>query len=228
MTKTEKYLEALKACDGWVTVLDWAVQVTELYPEILEDANKQVKSHATETTGLKAITARLSSKLATKDYDNIEIDARERPRKIRYVSNHDRDELLQEEIEADVEPLTRQEKIKKEFLELSEYERYRLDEFEQIAKQFNRYFGLDFEVDHAKALLNSEDEGKHHPDNLQLLIKAHNAKKNKKNWERFTFEEQKNYIEQVVALQTIISSRLNITLVDEVMESLLLKLEKVY
>ena len=111
---------------------------------------------------------------------------------------------------------------------MSEYERYRLEEFEQIAKQFNRYFGLDFEVDHAKALLNSEDEGKHHPDNLQLLIKAHNTKKNKKNWKRFTFEEQKNYIERVVALQTIISSRLNITLVDEVMEFLLLKLEKLY
>ena len=91
----------------------------------------------------------------------------------------------------------------------------------------NKYFSLDFEVDHAKSILNA-DAGSHHPDNLQLLIKAHNAKKNKKNWKRFSFDEQKKYIEQVVALQTTIASRLEITLVDEVLDSLFGKLEKVY
>ena len=87
---------------------------------------------------------------------------------------------------------------------------------------------MDFEVDHAKALLNTEDAGRHHPENLQLLIKAHNAKKNKKNWKRFTFEEQKQYIEQVVALQMTIASRLELELVDEVLEKLFRKLEEIY
>jgi hypothetical protein len=48
-------------------------------------------------------------------------------------------------------------------------------EFEAIAKQLRGYSGLDFEADHARALLNREKPGAHHPDNLQLIIKAHKA-----------------------------------------------------
>ena len=228
MTKTQKYLNSLKKCEKWVTVLEWAEKVSELYPEILEDANKQVQSHATETTGLRAITARLSSKLSSNDYDNIEIDDSERPRKVRYVSSDAKQELLNEELEADVEPLTRKEKIESDSKKLTTYEQYRIDEFYTLSGQFKKYFELDFEIDHAKALLNKDNAGTHHPDNLQLLIKAHNAKKNKKNWERFSFDEQKQYIEQVVALQMTIASRLEIELVDEVLNSLFEKLEKIY
>ena len=212
----------------WTTVSEWAVEVAKLYPEILDDANKQVVNHATETTGLKAITARLSSKLSTNDYDNVEVDDSERPRKVRYVSNDAKQELVKEEIEADVEPLTRKEKIESDSKKLTTYEQYRVDEFYALSGQFKKYFDLDFEVDHAKALLNPSETGLHHPDNMQLLIKAHNAKKNKKNWERFTFEEQKVYIEQVVALQSTIASRLEIEFDDEVLEKLFGKLEEIY
>jgi exopolyphosphatase/pppGpp-phosphohydrolase len=41
MTKTQKYLEALKTFDDWVIVSEWAVRVGELYPDILEAANEQ-------------------------------------------------------------------------------------------------------------------------------------------------------------------------------------------
>jgi len=228
MTKTQKYLESLKNGEEWVTVLEWAEKVSELYPEILEDANKQVVNHAKETTGLRAITARLSSKLSSNDYENIEIDDSERPRKVRYVSADVKQELLNEELEADVEPLTRKEKIESDTQKLTTYEQYRIDEFYVLSGQFKKYFELDFEVDHAKALLNEDDAGTHHPSNLQLLIKVHNAKKNKKNWERFSFEEQKQYIEQVVALQMTIASRLEIELVDEVLAKLFGKLEEIY
>ena len=228
MTKTQKYLNSLKKCEDWVTVLEWAEKVCELYPEILEDANKQVKSHATETTGLRAITARLSSKLSSNDYENIEIDDSERPRKVRYISADVKQKLINEELESDVEPLTRKEKIESDSKKLTTYEQYRIDEFYALSGQFKKYFELDFEIDHAKALLNRDNAGIHHPNNLQLLIKAHNAKKNKKNWKRFTFEEQKQYIEQVVALQMTIASRLEIELVDEVLNSLFEKLEKIY
>ncbi len=87
---------------------------------------------------------------------------------------------------------------------------------------------MDFEVDHATALLNPEQAGKHHPDNLQLLIKAHNSRKNKKNWQRFSFDEQISYIKHVIALQMIISKRMKINLVEDVLDSLLERLEKVY
>ncbi len=228
MTKSQKYLEALKTFDSWVIVSEWAVRVGELYPDILEAANQQASNQANETTGLRELAARISSRLSTGGFPEVEIDDSERPRKVRYSSDDQKQERIDEELEADIEPLTRVERIRKDTEALSEIERYRIEEFETIAKQLNKFFSLDFEVDHAFALLNPVEAGKHHPDNLQLLIKAHNGKKNKKNWQRFTLEEQKEYIKQVIALQTMIASRLEISLVDDVLDSLLERLERIY
>jgi len=228
MTKAQKYLEALKTFDEWIIVSEWAVRVGELYPDILEAANEQAANQANDTTGLRELAARISSRLSTGGFHEVEIDDSERPRKVRYISEDQKQERIEDELEADIEPLTRAERIRQDTETLSEVERYRIEEFETIAKQLNKFFSLDFEVDHALALLNPTQAGKHHPDNLQLLIKAHNGKKNKKNWERFTLEEQKEYIRQVIALQTMIASRLEISLVNDVLDSLLERLGKVY
>lgn len=101
-------------------------------------------------------------------------------------------------------------------------------EFEAIAKQLREYFGLNFEVDHAQALLNKDDPGSHHPDNLQLLLKAHNGTKNNKNWKRFSLEEQVAYIKAAIAFQALISERLGIDMVNTVLEALYSRLERVY
>ena len=174
------------------------------------------------------MAARISSRLSSGGFSEVEVDESERPRKVRYISEADKKMLIEDELEADIEPLTRAERIRKDTEALGEYERYRIEEMETIAKQLNRFFSLDFEVDHATALLNPTQQGSHHPDNLQLLIKAHNGKKNKKNWERFSIDEQIEYIKHVIALQTLIASRLDIALVDDVLDSLLERLQKVY
>ncbi len=228
MTKSQKYREALKTFDNWVIVSEWAVRVGEMYPDILEAANQQAANQANETTGLRELAARISSRLSTGGFAEVEIDDSERPRKVRYISEDEKKERVEEELESDIEPLTRAERIRKDTEKMSELERYRIEEFETIAKQLNRFFSLDFEVDHAIALLNPTQSGNHHPDNLQLLIKAHNAKKNKKNWQRFTLEEQQAYIKQVISLQTMIAERLEISLVDDVLDSLLDRLKKVF
>ena len=229
MTKAQIYLEALKTFDDWIIVSEWAVRVGELYPDLLENAEEQGSNHATAITGLKAITARLSARISNGGFSpDIEIDDSERPRKIRYISEAQKEERIEEELESDIEPLTRAERIRQDTEALTEVERYRIEEFETISRQLNKFFSLDFEVDHAFALLNPSQAGKHHPGNLQLLIKAHNGKKNKKNWQRFTFEEQRAYIQQVIALQTMVASRLEISLVDDVLDSLLERLGKVY
>jgi hypothetical protein len=111
---------------------------------------------------------------------------------------------------------------------MSVNEKYRTAEFDAIAKQLRGYFGLDFEVDHAQALLNSEKPGAHHPDNLQLIIKAHNTRKGNGNWNRFTLDEQVEYIETVVRLQEMVASRFECDLDKNVIDSLLLRLRKVY
>jgi ribonuclease BN (tRNA processing enzyme) len=228
MTKAQKYLEALKTFDDWVIVSEWAIKVGEVYPDLLAEANVQAEQQANPTTGLRELAARISSRLSSGGFPEVEVDESERPRKVRYISEAAKKVLLEDELEADIEPLTRAERIRKDTEALGEYERYRIEEMETIAKQLNRFFSLDFEVDHATALLNPTQQGSHHPDNLQLLIKAHNGKKNKKNWERFSIDEQIEYIKHVIALQTLIAGRLDITLVDDVLDSLLERLVKVY
>lgn len=228
MTKSQQYLEALKSFDDWVIVSEWAIKVGELYPDLLEAANIQATNQANDTTGLRELAARISSRLSTGGFPNVEIDDSERPRKVRYMSEVDKKTHIEDELEADIEPLTRAERIRSDFEYLTEVERYRIEEIETISRQLNKFFSVDFEVDHATAILNPTESGNHHPDNLQLLIKAHNGKKHKKNWKRFTIDEQIEYINHVIALQTLIASRLGVSLVNDVLESLLERLAKVY
>jgi hypothetical protein len=45
---TEKYLEALKTIDDWVQVSECAIKVGELYPELLEKANREAVNQAND------------------------------------------------------------------------------------------------------------------------------------------------------------------------------------
>jgi hypothetical protein len=229
MSITGKYLEALKTFDDWVIVSEWATRFGGLYPDLLEKANQEAANQANETTGLREIAARISSAISRGAYENsIEIDTSERPRKVKFVPEDQRGEHETQEIEEDVAPLRREERIKKDLQTMSVNEKYRTTEFETIAKQLRGYFGLDFEVDHAQALLNQEKPGRHHPDNLQLIIKAHNVRKSNDSWERFTLDEQIEYIESVVRLQEMVASRFESDLDKDVIDSLLMRLKKVY
>lgn len=229
MNITEQYLEALKGIDDWILVSEWAEKVGELYPDLLGKANEEAKNQANDTTGLREIAARISSAIARGAYlDNIEIDSSERPRKVRFVSSEEHEANVEDEIDEDVAPLKRNEIIKLAELAMTNSEKYRLEEFEAISKQLKRFFGLDFEVDHAQALLNKDSPGPHHPDNLQLILKNHNARKNNDNWSRFTFEEQKQYLSSVIETQQLIASRLGVEITSDVLTAILDRLQKVY
>lgn len=225
----EKYLDALKTFDDWVIVSEWAKRFGELHPDLLEKANQEAVNQAHDTTGLREIAARISSVISNGAYDNqIEIDTSERPRKVRYIPEEKRVEHDTYEIEEDVAPLRRDEIVKLANDSMGQLDKYRIAEFETISKQLKQYFGLEFEVDHSAALLNKENPGQHHPDNLQLILKAHNGKKNNTNWERFSLEEQIEYIETAIKLQGIVASRFSIEMENEVLGSLIDRLSKVY
>lgn len=224
-----KYLEALKTFDDWVIVSEWAQRFGELYPELLEKANLEAENQANDTTGLREIAARISSIISQGGYkEKIEIDTSERPRKVRYISEEDRVEHETQELEDDVAPLRRDEIIKLANASMGKLDIYRVAEFEAISKQLKYYFGLDFEVDHAQALLNKDNPGEHHPGNFQLILKAHNAKKNNENWERFSLDEQVIYIETAIKLQELVATRFGIEMESEVLGSLIDRLKKIY
>ena len=224
----EKYFKALEGCGDWLTVSEWAVKVGELFPDILVKAEKEAANQKNETTGLREIAARISSRLSAGGFENIEIDTAERPKKVRHISAEEQSGHLEQDIEEDVAPLKRNEIIKLHTESLTVHELYRIDELETISRLLKVYFVLDFEVDHAQALLNSDSPGQHHPDNLQLLLKNHNGKKHSKNWQRFLLDEQVEYITTAIKLQDIVAQRLDIKLENTVLTSLIQRLNEVY
>ena len=229
MNIREKYLEALKNLDDWVIVSDWAIKVGEIYPDLLAKAEIEAANQANDTTGLREIAARISSAISTGAYENqIEIDTSERPRKVRYIPAEKRDEHVALELEEDVEPLRRDEIIKRDLSGWRAKDKYRSDEFEVISKQLKAFLSLEFEVDHASALLNPENPGKHHPDNFQLLLKSHNAKKKNDNWQRFSFDQQAEYIKAAIGLQRLVAPSLNIEMDESIIDSLIERLSKVF
>lgn len=229
MSISKTYLNVLKAMNSWVTVSEWAVKVGEVHPDLLAKAELEAQGHKNETTGLREIAARISSNIARGAFvGHIEINDEERPRKIRYISEQEAKSKEDLDIEEDLAPLTRAQRIKNDEVELSVKERYRLAEFEAIIGQLKTFFNLDFHFEHAKALMNPIDPGKHHPDNIQLLLASHNRIKNSKNWERFSLDEQIEYIRSAVRVQKIVSSRMGIELEEEVIEQIIERLIKVY
>jgi hypothetical protein len=224
----EKYLKALEAHGDWLTVSEWAVKVGVLFPDILSKAEKEAANQKNDTTGLREIAARISSRLSSGGFENIDIDTAERPKKVRYMSAEEQSENLEQDVEEDVAPLKRNEIIKLHAESLTLHELYRIDELETISKLLKVYFALEFEVDHAQALLNPDTPGQHHPNNLQLLLKNHNGKKYSKNWPRFSIDEQVEYISTAIKLQEIVAQRLDIQLEKSVLNSLIQRLQEVY
>ena len=229
MKITEKYLEALKTFTDYITVSEWAQRFSEMFPDELQKANEQAANQKHDTTGLREIAARISSRLSTGGYSKeVLIDDSERPRKVKYITKDELIEQEQIEIDEDIEPLRRQDIINNATNQLEIFALYRITEFENIQKAFKQFFGLDFEIDHAEALLNSEKQGEHHPSNLQLLLKYHNGKKNKNSWNRFTFEEQEDYIKKSVALHSLVADKFDVEIDNKILESLLNRLKKIY
>ena len=229
MKIVEKYLESIKTFTEYVTISEWAIKFSELYPDELEKANKQAANQKNDTTGIREIAARISTNISSGKWSKeLLIDDSERPKKVKYVSKEELEEQTDKEIEEDIEPLKRQDIINNASSQLEIFELYKITEFENIQKAFKQFFGLDFEIDHAEALLNSKKQGEHHPSNLQLLLKYHNGKKNKNSWDRFTYEEQEEYIKKSVSLHSLVADKFDVEIDNKILNSLLVRLKQVY
>jgi len=229
MTINEKYLEALKTLDGWVTISEWAQKFADMYPDQLAKAEKQAAGQKNETTGLREIAARISSQTSRNGFGGqVEEDRSERPRRVRFLNEVEAKIQEEREIEEDIEPITRRQKEKTQFDALSVKEKYRITELQDIISQFNKFFGTDFELEHAQALLNRTEPGDHHPDNVQILLRSHNRTKNSNNWQRFSIEEQVEYISSVVNIQKIIAKKMNLDIQDDILDLLLERTRKVF
>lgn len=229
LSMAEKYLEALRKIGTWTTVSDWAIEFGQMFPDLLDKANAEAKNHKKPSTGVREIAARISSHVSTGKYaGQIEIDESERPKRVKILSDEAATNYVEKEIEDDLEPLTRTQKIKFDESNLSLKDKYRINEMEAIISLLRSFFGLDFEFEHARAILNPTEPGNHHPDNIQILLKSHNRSKGNSNWDRFSLDEQIEYIEAVVRVQKIVSKRMKIEIEEDILMSVIDRLKKVY
>ena len=224
----EKYAEALKTFNDFITVSEWAQKVSEMYPDLYKKAEKEAKEQKNDTTGLREIAARISSRLSAGGFKNVFIDESERPRKVKYLTDQEQQINLERDVNDDIEPIKRSEIISQAKDNLKIFELYRLDEFRNIQKAFKDFFSLDFELDHAQALLNKKEQGNHHPDNIQLLLKFHNSKKNNKSWKRFNYERQEKYIKDAIRFHSNVADNFDLELDDKVLSELLKRLKSVF
>lgn len=228
-TINDKYLEALKTLDGWVTISEWSQKFAEMYPDQLAKAEKQAAGQKNETTGLREIAARISSQTSRNAFGGqVEEDRSERPRRVRFLNEVEAKIHEEREIEEDIEPITRRQKERTQFDALTVKEKYRMNEFEDIIAQLNRFFGTDFELEHAHALLNKEAPGDHHPNNIQILLKSHNRTKSGNNWDRFNIEEQIEYITSAVNIQKIIAKKMKLEIQEDVLGLLLDRIKNIF
>lgn len=151
MKIVEKYIEAIKTFTDYVTISEWAIKFSEMYPDELQKANEQAANQKNDTTGLREIAARISSNISSGKWaKELSIDDSERPRKVKFISKEELEEQTDKEIEEDIEPLRRQDIINNATNQLEIFALYRITEFENIQKAFKQFFGLDFEIDHAE------------------------------------------------------------------------------
>ena len=212
-----------------MTVAEWAQKVGETHPDILKKVNQQARKYKRPSTGFREIASRISSIITDGGFDNqIEIDNSERPRKVRFIKPDETKIQQEKNIYIDLEPISRDEKIAKGMKSLSEKDKYRLKEMDIIARNLKDFFNLKVELDHAQALLNRNNPGEHHPDNLQIISKEHNRHKNNDNWERFSLKEQIDYIKALIQVQEVISKRVSIKIDKEVLNLIFERLKSVY
>ncbi|RDU68624.1 HNH endonuclease [Helicobacter brantae] len=224
MFKKDLYLEALKQCDDWVSISEWANKIAELYPEEIERIDEKSQKQQKPTEGITQLIRNLSAKTGRGDFSkNIKIDDEGNVRKVKYITEEEKALIEQEDIEEE----DRRQIIKQAESKMSQKELYRIKEFSDICSILKNKWGIIFEVDHAYAL-KGEKQGKHHPDNLQLLLKMHNGAKNNKDWTRFTFEEQEKYIRNIVETQKIICERMGSKIDDEVVDLLMMRLKAIF
>jgi len=94
---------------------------------LLIAADAQAAKQKNDTTGLREIAARLSSRLSSGGFGaSVEVDASERPKKVRFLSAVEQKEHEAQEVEEDLAPLRRIDIIKRDSEQLSVAEQYRV------------------------------------------------------------------------------------------------------
>ncbi|MCT7566811.1 hypothetical protein N5T96_10770 [Aliarcobacter butzleri] len=91
MKKHEKYLEALKEFDDFVTIKEWAEKFKEKYPDDIDDKNEN------EKIIIRKLVKNITSLVSTGKWSNmLLIDKNNKPQKIKYTTDKQKDDNAQD------------------------------------------------------------------------------------------------------------------------------------
>jgi hypothetical protein len=223
MTKSEKFIEVLRTFDEPVTVAEWAKRIIDLYPLVLVPTNRETDA----TMTLLELTTVMSVKLSKGEFPEVKVDYSEPYRKVQYISDFTKKDLIKEYANSDREPILYEEYKSEGISKLNESERYRVEEFKSIVTQLNSYFNMNFEIHDLSLVARRKEKVRYHPDNFELLTSEHATKK-LADKVRFTIDAQKAYIKRMLVADAMISKVLDIDVTDQVLDMLLDRLEKIY
>lgn len=223
MLKQEKYVSILKDSKEPLTILQWANELTKQYPSILKQIDVRTKKPIT----LQTLVSNLSLKVSKGEFSKVKVVESKPYRKVIYLSDFKKNELIKKSVQEDMLSLRIEEKISNDIQKSTEYEKYRLEEFQQIMEKFNEYFSLNFVLHHVISLETTRRGAKHQISNLQILTLEHSLVKKDAD-KRFSIEEQKVYIKRILVTKMMIDKTIELNLIDEVLEMLLDRLAKVY
>ncbi len=226
MSKSEKYLEALKKIKDWTTARDWAIKVGKLYPDILKEADKQAKKQKIPSDGITQLAARIGANVINGAYkgqvdSQYYDDGRKKQKKYKYLAKSKLSPSTQRSSEKNL----RSELVKERQKNLNPHKQSRIDSFYKIAKDLKTSVGLNFEVDHAVPRKNG---GKENPDNMQILTKAHNTHKGTSKWSRFKIHEQIEYIKAVIKVESILAKKRNTKIDNAFIERIIKDIENTF
>lgn len=220
MKANEKYLQALKTFDEAVSIATWSSKYLQMFPPSSElDLSSELKQT------IQKISLKISS---GKFNESVFVDCDETPRLVKFITKDEFEKNTEIIIDADLEPIIRKELIKSSKDSLEAKELYRVTEFENIQKGFKEFFKIDFEIVAMQYLLDQNKDRHYNPTNLQFLLKHHQNKKANNSWDRFTIDEQIEYIKKVVELQGTLNDRLCVEINNSVLESLISRLIAIY
>ena len=221
MTKKERFVNVLSTFERPVTLSEWANRIIEYYPAILNQINSQTNEPMTH----KTLASTLSLKVLRGEFPEVKVlDLGSRKNTLYMVENKD---LSQGKGFKDVTKRRLDRRREKTTQKYSNQDKYRFEEFNNICRQLNKYFGLDFKLDYAQSLSHTQKRGRDYLENIQLLTKEHTLLK-KDELKRFSIEEQKAYIKRVISVHMMLDRSIDINLTDDILEMLLDRLEKVY
>ncbi len=210
-TTRDRYRFAIRSFDMELgcTTKEVTAKIYEIFPEWAEE--KQEKSKRKNQ-----INAEINSAFVAIGITGFRCDKSVKPARIYYNSIDDEcEDSIADSPEAEEAAYDRSIVISNAVETMPIEDNNRMDLFGYVRDMLNKT-GLKVDLDHSTSLLEGR-ESSHHPDNMQILTASANRTKNSKSCDRFSFEEQSDYLLYKAKIGNRLGGSINVDMVERLL-----------